>query len=83
VPPDTHEKNTKTTGDEKAHRRLDTAMRLEEMPLRLSSDERDFEMDDEETDYLLQPSEDSIRQLTSRRRRITDCSKYLKNCLCG
>ncbi|GAB1863273.1 Phospholipid-transporting ATPase [Camponotus japonicus] len=58
-------------------------MRLEEMPLRLSSDERDFEMDDDETDYLLQPSEDSIRQLTSRRRRIKDCSKYLRNCLCG
>ncbi|XP_011702092.1 PREDICTED: probable phospholipid-transporting ATPase IIB isoform X1 [Wasmannia auropunctata] len=58
-------------------------MRLEEMPLRLSSDERDFEMDDDETDYLLQPSEDSIRQLTSRRRRIADCSKYLKSCLCG
>lgn len=58
-------------------------MRLEEMPLRLSSDERDFEMDDDETDYLLQPSEDSIRQLTSRRRRIVNCSKYLKSCLCG
>ncbi|KAG5336793.1 ATP9B ATPase, partial [Acromyrmex heyeri] len=58
-------------------------MRLEEMPLRLSSDERDFEMDDDETDYLLQPSEDSIRQLTSRRRRIANCSKYLKSCLCG
>jgi len=58
-------------------------MRLEEMPLRLSSDERDFEMDDDETDYLLQPSEDSIRQLTSRQRRVADCSKYLKSCLCG
>lgn len=57
-------------------------MRLEEMPLRLSSDERDFEMD-EETDYLLQPSEDSIRLLTSRRRRINDFSIFLKNCLCG
>ncbi|XP_043263652.1 probable phospholipid-transporting ATPase IIB isoform X1 [Colletes gigas] len=57
-------------------------MRLEEMPLRLSSDERDFEMD-EETDYLLQPSEDSIRLLTSRRRRINDCSIFLRNFLCG
>ncbi|XP_076766872.1 putative phospholipid-transporting ATPase IIB isoform X1 [Xylocopa sonorina] len=57
-------------------------MRLEEMPLRLSSDERDFEMD-EETDYLLQPSEDSIRLLTSRRRRINECSILLRNCLCG
>ena len=58
------------------------SMRLEEMPLRLSSDERDFEMD-EETDYLLQPSEDSIRLLTSRRRRINDFSIFLKNCFCG
>ncbi|KAK2580739.1 hypothetical protein KPH14_011366 [Odynerus spinipes] len=57
-------------------------MRLEEMPLRLSSDERDFEMD-EETDYLLQPPEDSIRLLTSRRRRFNNCSKFLKSGLCG
>lgn len=57
-------------------------MRLEEMPLRLSSDERDFEMD-EETDYLLQPSEDSIRLLTSRRRRINNFSVFLRSCFCG
>lgn len=57
-------------------------MRLEEMPLRLNSDERDFEMD-EETDYLLQPSEDSIRLLTSRRRRINNFSIFLRSCFCG
>lgn len=58
------------------------AMRLEELPLRLSSDERDFEMD-EETDYLLQSSEDSIRVLASRNRRINACSRFCTNFLCG
>ncbi|XP_046738468.1 probable phospholipid-transporting ATPase IIB isoform X1 [Diprion similis] len=57
-------------------------MRLEELPLRLSSDERDFEMD-EETDYLLQPSEDSIRLLASRNRRFNTCSRFCTNILCG
>lgn len=57
-------------------------MRLEELPLRLSSDERDFEMD-EETDYLLQSSGDSIRLLNSRKHRVSKCSKFFKTCLCG
>ncbi|XP_043268864.1 probable phospholipid-transporting ATPase IIB isoform X1 [Venturia canescens] len=57
-------------------------MRLEEMPLRMSSDERNFEMD-EETDYLLPPTEDSMRPLITRTRRINNCSRFFKNFLCG
>lgn len=65
------------------------AMRLEEMPRIGSSDaERDFEMD-EETDYLLQPPEDSIHLMmqatckSNRQRRLSKCSGFFKHVLCG
>ncbi|XP_063989984.1 probable phospholipid-transporting ATPase IIA isoform X1 [Diachasmimorpha longicaudata] len=57
-------------------------MRLEEMPLRLSSDDRNFEMD-EETDYLLQPSDDNYPPIIKRNRRMNACTGFLKNFLCG
>ena len=62
-------------------------MRLEELPLqRNSSDERDFEMD-EETDYLLQPPTDArIKMMNNRRKRsrqIYDCTKLIKFIFCG
>lgn len=57
-------------------------MRLEEMPLRRNSDEQDFELD-EETDYLLQPTQDTIRLMISRNRRYNNGTKILKKLLCG
>ena len=52
------------------------------MPLRMSTDERNFEMD-EETDYLLQPTDDSMRPLITRTRRMNNCSRFVKHFLCG
>lgn len=58
-------------------------MRLEEMPLRMSgTDDRNFEMD-EETDYLLQPTEDNYRPFIKRNRRFNVCSTLLKHFFCG
>ncbi|XP_034948082.1 probable phospholipid-transporting ATPase IIB isoform X1 [Chelonus insularis] len=58
-------------------------MRLEEMPLRMSSsDDRNFEMD-EETDYLIQPTNDNLRPLIIRNRRINACTRFFKYFLCG
>ncbi|KAJ8668887.1 hypothetical protein QAD02_000146 [Eretmocerus hayati] len=78
--------------------RRPSSVRLEEMrPLSSgfaitggssSSDELDFEMD-EETDYLLQPSVtdvDRVRRIManrSRRRRLTRCSCLVKLLFCG
>ncbi|XP_014217448.1 probable phospholipid-transporting ATPase IIA [Copidosoma floridanum] len=54
-------------------------MRLQPIPV--SSDERDF---DEETDYLLQPTEDStVKYKRSRDRRFFKCSRLLTHVLCG
>ncbi|KAK0085311.1 hypothetical protein PV326_005946 [Microctonus aethiopoides] len=58
------------------------AMRLEEMPLRMSSEDRNFDMD-EETDYLLQPTDDAMRPIIKRNRRINACSRFFKHFFCG
>uniref|UniRef100_A0ABD2XC76 Phospholipid-transporting ATPase n=1 Tax=Trichogramma kaykai TaxID=54128 RepID=A0ABD2XC76_9HYME len=51
-----------------------------------SDDHQDFEMD-EETDYLLQPSDDRYRIVSNnrlkQRRRLSKCSALLKHALCG
>lgn len=57
-------------------------MRLEEMPLRMSSEDRNFDMD-EETDYLLQPTDDAMRPIIKRNRRINACSRFFKHFFCG
>ncbi|KAJ9589670.1 hypothetical protein L9F63_017114, partial [Diploptera punctata] len=46
---------------------------MEEVPLRLSSDERDFEVD--ESDFLLQPPDHEIRTSAFRYRNSRKCSK--------
>lgn len=50
--------------------------------MRMSPEDHDFEMD-EETDYLLQPADDSMRLNVNRYRRINACSKFFKHFLCG
>lgn len=57
-------------------------MRLEEMPLRLNSDDQDFEVDDEESDFLLQSADVSIRMM-NRNKKINQCTKIFKQLLCG
>ncbi|KAH0552697.1 probable phospholipid-transporting ATPase IIB isoform X1 [Cotesia glomerata] len=58
-------------------------MRLEEMPLRMTTEdrERDFEMDDE-TDYLIQP-DDNFRPIIKRNRRLNACGHFIKCLFCG
>ena len=75
-------------------RKNTVAVRLEELPMRVStSDERDFEMD-EETDYLLHARNngDTVRIMMMnesnnrirQRRRITKCcSAFFTHVLCG
>ncbi|XP_033225307.1 probable phospholipid-transporting ATPase IIA isoform X2 [Belonocnema kinseyi] len=58
--------------------------RLEEMPLRINSEEQVFEMDeDEETDYLLQTSENNIRLMTARNRKYSNCFNSMRRLFCG
>ncbi|XP_069687692.1 probable phospholipid-transporting ATPase IIB isoform X2 [Periplaneta americana] len=54
---------------------------MEEVPLRLSSDERDFEMD--ESDFLLQPPEHEIRTSAFRYRSSKRCSRCISLLQCG
>lgn len=58
--------------------------RLEEMPMRINSEEQMFEMDeDEETDYLLQTSENNIRLMTARNRKYSNCFISMRRLFCG
>ena len=52
------------------------------MPLRLNSEEQVFEMD-EETDFLLQTSENSIRLMTARNRKYSNCFNSMRRLFCG
>jgi len=54
---------------------------MEEVPLRINSDERDFEMD--ESDFLLQPPDHEIRSSTSRYRSAKRCARCLPLLHCG
>ncbi|XP_043462367.1 probable phospholipid-transporting ATPase IIA isoform X2 [Leptopilina heterotoma] len=56
--------------------------RLNQMPLRINSEEQVFEMD-EETDYLLQTSETNIRLMTARNRRYSNCFNSMRRLFCG
>ncbi|XP_008558016.1 probable phospholipid-transporting ATPase IIA isoform X1 [Microplitis demolitor] len=57
-------------------------MRLEEMPLRMTTEDRNFDMD-EETDYLIQPSDENFRPILKRNRRLNACTHFLKCFFCG
>ncbi|PSN40754.1 putative phospholipid-transporting ATPase IIB [Blattella germanica] len=54
---------------------------MEEVPLRFSSDERDFEMD--ESDFLLQPPDHEIRTSAFRYRSSRRCSRCISLLQCG
>jgi hypothetical protein len=54
---------------------------MEEVPLRINADERDFEMD--ESDFLLQPPDHEIRSSASRYRSSKRCARCLPLLLCG
>lgn len=54
---------------------------MEEVPLRINSDERDFEMD--ESDFLLQHPDHEIRSSTSRYRSTKRCARCLPLLHCG
>jgi hypothetical protein len=54
---------------------------MEEVPLRISSDERDFEMD--ESDFLLQPPDHEIHSSALRYRSSKRCFRCLSLLQCG
>ncbi|XP_049763224.1 probable phospholipid-transporting ATPase IIA isoform X1 [Schistocerca cancellata] len=60
-----------------AYKRLE----MEDVPLRMNSDERDFEID--ETDFLLQHSDHDLRTNSAKHRRFKRCSKCLSLFFCG
>ena len=54
---------------------------MEEVPLRINPDERDFEMD--ESDFLLEPPDHEIRSSTSRYRSAKRFARCLPLLHCG
>jgi hypothetical protein len=54
---------------------------MEEIPLRINPDERDFEMD--ESDFLLQPPDHEIRSSASRYHSSKKCARCLSVLHCG
>ncbi|XP_063217955.1 probable phospholipid-transporting ATPase IIB isoform X2 [Bacillus rossius redtenbacheri] len=54
---------------------------MEEVPLRISTDERDFEMD--EYDFLLHPSDRDVRTASTRYRSPRKCSRCCSVIFCG